>query len=206
MSTDVVLLDNEKASDTTWHPGVLYELSELQFSISLIKLIASYLKNRKFNVSAEGALSSFREIAVRAPQGSVRTPVLYNLYINDASVASETHLALFADDTCIYATEKSKCRDLCKLQRGLTSVNSWCERWSINVNEGKTRVIYFSRRRKIPEHVPQLKGRNIPFLNNIKYFSVIYDRRMIWRVHIEHTTTKALGMYIGTYYSLKSSV
>jgi hypothetical protein len=38
MSMAAVFLDVEKAFDTTWHLGLLYELSTLQFSISLIKL------------------------------------------------------------------------------------------------------------------------------------------------------------------------
>jgi hypothetical protein len=38
-----VFLDIEKAFDKTWHIGMLYKLSTLQFSISLIKLIGSFL-------------------------------------------------------------------------------------------------------------------------------------------------------------------
>jgi hypothetical protein len=32
MSTAAVFLDIEKAFDTTWHPGLIYKLSKLQFS------------------------------------------------------------------------------------------------------------------------------------------------------------------------------
>jgi hypothetical protein len=42
-------------------------------------------------------------------------------------------------------------RVLCNLQRGLTAVNSWCERWNIRINEGKNQAIYFSRRLRVPE-------------------------------------------------------
>jgi hypothetical protein len=38
-----VFLDIEKAFDTTWRSGLLYQLSKLEFSISLIKLIGSFL-------------------------------------------------------------------------------------------------------------------------------------------------------------------
>jgi hypothetical protein len=58
MSTAAVLLDTEKAFDTTWHPGLLYKLSELQFSASIIKLISSFLSSRAFTVSVEGELST----------------------------------------------------------------------------------------------------------------------------------------------------
>jgi hypothetical protein len=56
MSTAAVFLYIKKAFDKTWHPGLLYKVSELKFSISFIKLIASFLTNRKFKVSVEGEL------------------------------------------------------------------------------------------------------------------------------------------------------
>jgi hypothetical protein len=46
MSTAVVFLDIEKAFET-WHLGLLYKLSTLQFSMSLIKLISSFLFSEK---------------------------------------------------------------------------------------------------------------------------------------------------------------
>jgi hypothetical protein len=39
MSTAAVFLDIEKAFDTTWHPGLLYKISKLQFPENLTKLI-----------------------------------------------------------------------------------------------------------------------------------------------------------------------
>jgi hypothetical protein len=134
ISTAAVFLDIEKAFDTTWHPGLLYKLSELQIPISLIKLIASFLTNRNFKVLVEGEISSPRKVAAGVPQGSVLAPVLYSLYINDIPATPGIHLALFADDTCVYATEKHERHVLNKLQRGLTAVGSCCQGWNINYN------------------------------------------------------------------------
>jgi hypothetical protein len=58
MSTATVFLYIEKAFDTTRHSGLLYKLSKLKFSTSLIKLIGSFLSNRKFSVSVEGEMST----------------------------------------------------------------------------------------------------------------------------------------------------
>jgi hypothetical protein len=60
MSTAAVFLNIEKAFDTTCHPGLLYKLSKMHFSTSLIKLISSFLSNRKFRVSVEGEMSTPR--------------------------------------------------------------------------------------------------------------------------------------------------
>jgi hypothetical protein len=123
--------------------SLLYKLSELQFLISLIKLNASFLTNRKFKVSSP------RKVASGVPHGSVLAPVLYSLYINDAPAAPGIHLALFADGTCVYATEKHELRVLNNLQRGLTAMGSWCHCWNIQSNEGKTEAICFARRRRM---------------------------------------------------------
>jgi hypothetical protein len=54
MSTAAVFLDIEKAFDTTWHYGLLYnKLSKLEFSANLIKVLVSFLSQRKFRVSVE---------------------------------------------------------------------------------------------------------------------------------------------------------
>jgi hypothetical protein len=160
-------------------------LSELKFSTCLIKLIASFLTDRKFKDLVEGKFSTPRKIEAGVPQSSVLAPILYSLYINDVPASPGTLLALFADDTYIYATEKHERCVLCKLQRELTAVNSWDERWNIRINEGKIQAIYFTRRLRVSDDVLQLNGRDIPFVNNVMYLGVTFDRRMTWRHHIE---------------------
>jgi hypothetical protein len=89
MSTAAVFLDIENAFDTTWQPGLLYKLSKLQFSTSLVKLIGSFLSQRKFRVSVEVEMSTPRYMQAGVPQGSVLSPTLYNLYINDTPQTPE---------------------------------------------------------------------------------------------------------------------
>jgi hypothetical protein len=78
-SRATAFLDIEKAFDTICYSGSPYELSELEFTASLIKLMAS-LTNRKFKASIEGEFSTLREIAAGVPRSSLPDPLLYNLY------------------------------------------------------------------------------------------------------------------------------
>jgi hypothetical protein len=94
MSTAAVLLDIEKASDTTWQLGLLYKLSKLQFLTSLIKLISSCLSQRKFRVLVEGEISKPRCMQAGMPQGSNLSPTLHNLYINDTTQTSGMNLII----------------------------------------------------------------------------------------------------------------
>jgi hypothetical protein len=54
-STAAVFLNIEKAFDTTWHTGLLYKLSKLEFLINLIKRVSSFCRKR--NVNAKGNAS-----------------------------------------------------------------------------------------------------------------------------------------------------
>jgi hypothetical protein len=133
MSTAAVFLDIEKAFDTTLHNGLLYKLSKMNFSARLIKLISSFLSNRKFSVSVEGEMSTPRII-----------------------------IALFADDTRLYATDRKEGYVLRKLQRGLNSMVEWSKRWNISINDNKTQSLYFSHRIRQPESLLTINGQNIP--------------------------------------------
>jgi hypothetical protein len=79
-----------------------------------------------------------------------------------------------------------------------------CERWNIKINEDKTQAIYFSHRLRPFEAHFTLNGRNIPFVNHVKYFGVIFDKRIRWRLHLEMTEAKAFKTFIRIYSLLKS--
>jgi hypothetical protein len=74
-----VFLDIKKAFDTTWYSSLIYKFLKSEFSTSLIKLIASFLTDRKFEVLAGSELSTPRKIAAEFPQVTVLVPVLYSL-------------------------------------------------------------------------------------------------------------------------------
>jgi hypothetical protein len=139
----------------------------------------------------EGEFSTQRK-RVGVPQGSDISPVLYSLCINDVSEAPGTHLSLLADDTFICVTEKQERRVLRKLQSGLNAVNAWYEHCSIKFNERNIQAIYFSRILRDPNDLLQLNGRNIPFVNNVTYLGVTFNRRMTRRHDIERSVAKAL--------------
>jgi hypothetical protein len=67
MSTAAVFLDIEKAFDTMCYSDLICKLSELVFSTSLIKLIASFLTDKKFRILVDGEFYTPRKIAAGVP-------------------------------------------------------------------------------------------------------------------------------------------
>jgi hypothetical protein len=83
-------------------------------------------------------------------------------------------------------------RTPCSLQ---TSTRTHCSEFVV---KGKL------RRSRAPDDVLQLNGQDIPFVNNVTYLGVTFDRRMTCRHHIERIVAKAVRTYISTYSLSKS--
>jgi hypothetical protein len=62
------------------------------------------------------------------------SPILYSTYINNTPKTPGVYLGLFADDTCIYATDCKEDYVHRKLQRGLSVIQILCERRNIEFN------------------------------------------------------------------------
>jgi hypothetical protein len=77
-------------------------------------------------------------------------------------------------------------------------------RWNIKMNEDKTRASYFSHRLRLREIHLTLNGRNILFVNDVKYLGVIFDKRITWRLHIEMIEAKAFKIFIIIYSPYRS--
>jgi hypothetical protein len=143
---------------------------------------------------------------VRVPQVSDLSPSLYSKYINDTPQTPSVYLTLFACDTCMYTTERKEGYILRKLQRGLNSNETWCKRWNIKISKGIIRVFCFSHRHRPPEVHLTLNGRNIHFVNHVKYLGVIFDKRITWRLHIEMIETRAFRTFITVYSLFKGAL
>jgi len=74
------------------------------------------------------------------------------------------------------------------VQHRLTSVESGYERWNIKVDECKSQAIYNCRHRLVRDHLT-LRGWNVRFVYRVNYHSVIFDKRITWRMHIGTITT-----------------
>src|SRR5699024_8366394 len=82
--TGAVFLDVAKAFDKVWHEGLLHKFIAARFPISLVKLVKSFLEERKFRVKIGNARSSARTIQAGVPQGSLLSPFLYAIFTADA--------------------------------------------------------------------------------------------------------------------------
>ena len=78
-----LFMDLSKAFDTINHDLLIAKLKAYGFSKEALKLMKSYLKNRKQKVLIDNKFSSERHVIAGVPQGSIDGPLPFNLFIND---------------------------------------------------------------------------------------------------------------------------
>lgn len=197
-STGIVLLDIEKAFDTVWHNGLIFKMISMNLPIYLCKIIADFLHNRTFSVSVNNVFSSTKNIPAGLPQGSILSPILYNLYTSDFKPTKMFEAAYYADDTALICTSKLTSALLKKMENSLAVCNKYFSKWKIKINHEKTQTIIFPFN-KSPKRLANrqliFNGNTIDIRKDIKYLGVTLDHKLLFRQHIDTACDKTIKSF-----------
>ena len=202
--TGAVFIDISKAFDLVWHDGLIYKLRHMfHITGNALCFIRSFLSGRKIQVTVNQATSELHSLDNGTPQGSVISPTLFNLMINDLSTAIQhqkqpyqvADLSQFADDTEIHHTSGSIKVINNRLQSTLDSISKWSIQWGFKLSQPKTVAILFGR--SSSQHTKNksllklyLRNHPIKVETQATFLGVIFDEHMTFRAHIEKLQTK----------------
>ena len=99
-TTRAVGLDIAKAFDKVWHAGLLHKLKSYGISGQVFGL-SSFLSNRQLQVVLDRKSSQEHPVNDLGPQGSILSPTLFLLHINDLSDDVMSNTVLYDDDTTL---------------------------------------------------------------------------------------------------------
>ena len=106
-----LLTDLSKAFDCFPHDLIVAKLHAYGFSIESLKLINSYLTERKQRVKMNDQFSSWLDIVVGVPQGSILGPLLFNIFLCDMFLfCNDIDFASYADNNTPYCIWKTLVR------------------------------------------------------------------------------------------------
>ena len=185
-----ILLHFSKAFDTIDHLTLLQKLYKMNFSVEALKLIQSYISERRQYAQINGKTSSTQLRNVGVPQGSILGPVFFNLYIVDIVGNISCNSLRYADDTTFYQYRKFQNLQNCieKLESNLQTVPDWALQNNLVFNDDKTKYMLLSSIQPSKSHnlsqpdKCKLIHDNEPVerLNSTKFLGVHFDENLTW--------------------------
>lgn len=173
MDVSITLCDLSRAFDCVSHSLLIEKLHFYGIRGLPLKLMQTYLQNRKQAVFVNESQSDFRVISHGVPQGSVLGPLLFIIYANDLfHYLLPYKCVAFADDTTIINfgsnLENLKIRKATAFERA----ENWFSFNKLKLNSDKTQELYFSTRHSVTG-------------NSVKILGIVIDSRLSWQSHIE---------------------
>ena len=163
----MAFIDYQKAFDTIWRTGLWLKLINQGISGKFLNIIKNMYLKSKSQVYLNGQKSGSFEAETGVRQGEILSPLLFAFYINDleyylknqgvqslsgiTSTVEEFQLnynfdfmldillLYYADYTIILADTAIG------LQFALDELQTYCDKWKLTVNEGKTKVMCITR-------------------------------------------------------------
>ena len=174
----MIFLDLSKAYDRICPKHLLYKLRKIGVGGSLLKWFESYLSGRSQRVVYGGKTSEFLDIWGSVPQGSILSSLLFLIYLNDIENNIKSDISLFADDVALLNKFKNNNILENEINRDLETLNEWAEKWNMDFNLAKTKMVIFSNKKLKSKPKIQLKGEHIEQVSSHKHLGVFLSQDM----------------------------
>ena len=191
-----VALDISKAFDRVWHKSLISKLHSFGFSPSLIKLISNFLANRQIAVAVDGSLSDYFPVVAGVPQGSVLSPTLFLIFINDLLSCTYNPIHSFADDTTLHASisfsnnptlaslDDSRYNLLDSINTDLSLISSWGADNLVKFNASKTHLLPISLKRSLSSYPVLFENSVISPSPSVNILGLTISSDLSWKDHI----------------------
>ena len=189
---DITIIDFSKAFDTVPHRRLLGKLEHYGICGPSLKWILEFLSGRTQAVLCDGIRSGIEHVLSGVPQGTVLSPLLFLLHINEmpSVVDPHTQCRLFADDCLLYRVVDSLADQL-QLQQDLATLEAWASDWGMQFNASKCRVMVVNKGQSHRPFLYQLYGTILDSVSREKYLGVLLSQEMSWSPHIGNIVAKA---------------
>ena len=168
-----IFVDLRKAFDTVDHGILISKLEKYGVRGSPLKLITSFVTNRKQYTLVNGFKSMEKGVVCGVPQGSTLGPLLFLTYINDLYLASSLKLNLFADDAYLSSSNSNPRTLEREINTELDKIYNWLNINKLSLNIEKTNYLIFTPPKNSYQYNISIGNQIIKRANQVKYLGVI---------------------------------
>ena len=137
-----LLTDFFKVFDCVNHELLIAKLHAYGLDNSSLRLIHSYLKNRRQRVRVDNEFSAWSDIKDGVPQGSILGFLFFNIHIcNLFYKMRKWHIANYADDTTPYTGGKNTQDVIASLENCALVLFKWFENNFVKANSDKSHLL-----------------------------------------------------------------
>uniref|UniRef100_L7LY18 Putative tick transposon n=1 Tax=Rhipicephalus pulchellus TaxID=72859 RepID=L7LY18_RHIPC len=192
-STLAIFLDISKAYDYVFQSAIICRLVSMGITGHLLRFVHAFLSDRSIQVKLGTVLSNTRKITRGVPQGSVLSPMLFNVAmagLPDALkiVSKAVQISIYADDICIWLSGYQHKRLEMLGQRVVLSAQTHLASIGLTISAEKSRFMLFPgmRRRETRMKISLLDA-PIQQVKYMRFLGVTLDSRMNWRRAVDKT-------------------
>lgn len=185
-----VFIDFESAFPMLWRNGLLIKLKKYGITGNIFTFISNFLANRTLQVKVGSSLSNTYTLDNGTAQGSMISPLLFLLMINDLpDTLHDVETSLFADDSCIFKSGKNLKHIVNSIQQNLLEISKWCDLWGFKINTSKTVAVVFTHR-SCEQIKLTLHNKELQVDKKAKFLGLIFDSKLTWSEHIKYIEDK----------------
>lgn len=188
-SVIATFLDLKSAYDSVIIPILKNKLDKLKVPTMLSNFIINMLNGRSVKLDSS---NNFRLLWKGLPQGSVLSPLLYNIYTHDleSTIKNPTKILQYADDLLIYCIDRSILNACDQISMSLTCLKIWFEDHGLELSVDKSVAVLFSRLRNAPPVHISYNGQQIPQKNEAKFLGLVLDSKLSGVAHCDYIASK----------------
>ena len=183
-----VFFDLKQAFDTVNINLLLLKTTRVGIKGRLFCWLEQFLKNRTFQYIVGDKKSDVKQAKRGLPQGSVLSPLLFNIMMSDLPHLENLTVLDFADDIAYIVTAPTIDLASPTLENAIRALEGWARRWELMINPEKSKAMCFTKQRKALDRKPSLKINNtdIEWVLGFKYLGVTFDApTLTWETHID---------------------
>ena len=190
-------LDAEKCFDTIWHSGLFYKLSNVLPDIHW-RFLLTWYKTLDVVVKWNGVVhkDTYFKVTRGTRQGSILSPVLFNIFLSDLLVQLGRHPAgimvgehlfnsfAYADDVSLFSTTVPG------LQGLIDICSEYAKQWRFKFGLNKTKCLITGKNKFVSEPIWYLNGIKVNTVSNLEILGVNFSSSGNYNDHVSSRMNK----------------